>query len=318
MAARLDFGGTPVMPQYDGWIGKRKGGEMSIFSPCGLRRLVVLGAAGALTSGVALVGALSTAPSAGAATVVVQCPTDNLQTVMNSAQPGSIIVVRGTCSGFFTIPKNLTLVGPATLDGGGAAGGLGTVLSVNPGVTASVSYFTIQHGINHEGGGIYNQGTLALNASSVSNNQSIFSGTGAGILNDGVSMTINASQVSNNESPGGGVAGIFNFTVMTINASSVSNNTASQDAGGIENIGTLNVNASRVSSNTSGAFGGGLFNRGTATFRASLVSQNTAADGGGGINNIGTVNLLASLVVHNTPDNCGSSGGPSNVPGCSG
>src|SRR6516164_1916822 len=62
----------------------------------------------------------------------------NLQTVINAAGSGATIRVSGTCTGQFSIPgtghaTNLTLVGPATLDGGWTGGlpGVGRVLTVN-------------------------------------------------------------------------------------------------------------------------------------------------------------------------------------------
>ena len=53
--------------------------------------------------------------------ITVHCPADNLQDAINSAAPGSTLLVDGICTGNFYIDKNLTLSGPATLDGGGVA-----------------------------------------------------------------------------------------------------------------------------------------------------------------------------------------------------
>jgi hypothetical protein len=237
------------------------------------------------------------APASGAPTVVVNCPTDNLQNALNAAQPGSTIMVRGTCTGHFSIHvKDLKLVGPATLDGGGV--GPAPVLTVQD-LSATLASLTIQRGLVDS--------PLA----------------GGGIENSGGTLTIQASRVLNNNSGSGG-GGIDNegHGVMTLNDSQVSGNTAVVEGGGIRNFnGTMTLNNSQVSKNTasgSSSTGGGIANfaSGTITLNHSQVSGNTAVVGGGGIFNADTVNLQqASLVSDNHPDNCH----PTNsVPGCSG
>src|SRR5580692_7446243 len=58
-------------------------------------------------------------PGASPAGITVHCPADSLQDAINSAASGSTLRVDGTCTGNFFINKNLTLSGPAILDGGG-------------------------------------------------------------------------------------------------------------------------------------------------------------------------------------------------------
>jgi predicted outer membrane repeat protein len=241
-------------------------------------RVAVVAAVVGVASG--LIGALVASPAG--ATTVVHCPTDNLQTAIAAAPPGSTIAVSGTCTGQFTILKDLTLVGPATLDGIADS----TMLRVDFGVTVTLDFLTIQHAnATIDGGGIFNLGTLTLNASQVSNNTTRF-GRGGGIFNLGT-LTLNASQVSNNTAPEGSGGGIFSDNTVTLNSSSVSNN-------------------------TTGGVGGGIANDGTATLTATIVTNNSASDGGG-IFNENTVNLLASLVFLNHPNNCA---GSNSVPGC--
>ena len=60
----------------------------------------------------------------------MHCPTDNLQDAINAAAPGSTLLVDGTCLGNFYIVNNLTLTGPAVLDGGGVATQYGATLNV--------------------------------------------------------------------------------------------------------------------------------------------------------------------------------------------
>ena len=121
-------------------------------------------AAGALVA--SLLGVAAAAP-ASAATTTVNCPSGDLQSAINAAAAGTNVYVTGTCTGTFTIPKNLTLIGPAILDGGGN----GPVVTVPGGVIAKLSALTVQNGNTPlagtgfgtvGGGGISNAGNLTL------------------------------------------------------------------------------------------------------------------------------------------------------------
>ena len=103
-------------------------------------------------------------------------PPDNGQSLTNAiatATPGDELAVSGTCTGTYTLDKDLTLTGLstkkspiATLDGGKA----GSTLTVQAAVTATVTNLKLAGGIGHGnifvpdrfGGGIYNRGTLTL------------------------------------------------------------------------------------------------------------------------------------------------------------
>ena len=90
---------------------------MRFFGSCALfvATLASLMAGGSLAvSGVAPAGASP-------AGITVHCATDNLQSAINAAAPGSTLQVDGTCAGNFYIDNDLTLSGPAVLDGGGVA-----------------------------------------------------------------------------------------------------------------------------------------------------------------------------------------------------
>ena len=98
-------------------------------------------------------------PASATAPTIVKCNAGgNLQTAINSALPGSTLIVHGTCTGNFTIAQNLTLQGSGTLSG---TGHNGPVLTINSG-TASVDNLTIENGIDTSsvGGGIFNNGAL--------------------------------------------------------------------------------------------------------------------------------------------------------------
>ena len=140
--------------------------------------------------------------------ITVHCPTDNLQNAINAAAPGSTLLVDGTCTGNFYIDNDLTLSGPATLDGGGVQTTYGATLNVIAG-TVVLNNLVIQNGVGIDGlgGGLWNGGQLTLNHSTVTHNTAY------------------------------GAGGVFNFGQLTLNGSTVSNNTATNGEGGIENCG---------------------------------------------------------------------------------
>jgi hypothetical protein len=309
-------------------------------------RVLVVTAIASLMAGGFL--AVSDVASAGAspAGITVHCPTDNLQTAINAAAPGSTLLVDGTCTGNFSIQKDLTLSGPAILDGGG----IGVTLGVGPG-TVVLNDLVIQNGVGIDGlgggvwnggqltlnrstvthntasnvGGVFNSGQLTLNRSTVSHNTAT-NGNGGGIFNCGASfheyglctgapgsLTLNYSVVSNNVVSGDG-GGILNDgqAVMTLNGSIVSGNTAGQDGGGIENNGTATLNESGVSNNSSNggsggwSGGGGLSTTGPTTLNYSVVRANSAAWLGGGIFAGGPMTINSSIVTGNS---AGAAGG---------
>lgn len=260
--------------------------------------------------------ALSSVAAAGAgpAGITVNCPADNLQDAINAAAAGSTLLVTGTCTGSFYINKNLTLSGPATLDGGGVPTTYGAALNVMAG-TVVLNNVVIQHGvgIDNFGGGLWNGGQLTLNHSTVAHNTAY---TVGGIFNTG-QLTLNGSRVSNNTATNGDGGGILNCGAdpglqadglctgapgsLTLNNSVVSNNAAgSGGGGGIANDpqAAMTLSGSVVSGNTTSGNGGGIENDGTATLNFSTVSGNSGSSGGGTINNgIATLNL--SLVSGN-------------------
>jgi predicted outer membrane repeat protein len=252
--------------------------------------------------------------------ITVHCP-DDLQFVFDTAASGSTIVIDGTCTGNFFIQKDLTLKGPAVLDGGGTGPGLNVMAG-----TVVLNDLTIQNGtgIFGFGGGLWNGGQLTLNRSTVTNNHA---GVG-GIFNSG-QLTLNQSTVSHNTSTGN-AGGIFNCAAslhdfglctgppgnLTLNGSTVSDNTATFWGGGIWNDAQANLtvnSGSTVSGNTASSNGGGIWNQGTATINRSTVSQNTSTGGlppsswggGGGIANTGPTTLNNSVVQGNSADHIG-------------
>jgi hypothetical protein len=176
------------------------------------------------------------------------------------------------------------------------------VFAVANGTTAELRRFALTQGFGYHGGGILNDGTLALTESAVSGNSAAGGGdsSGGGIINNGT-LTLTRSTVSENNTNNGG--GIINNGTLTLTDSAVSENAAAY-GGGISNYGTLILADSTVSGNGVGYNGGGIYNESFAeiTLTDSTVSGNTAIWNGGGLYNggLGTATLTNSTVSANS------------------
>ena len=241
----------------------------------------------------------------------------SLRDTLANAAPGDKIIFDGGLSGG-TIRLNspLTLIQDATIDGSTLAlpitisgdtdgNGVGNVqvLTINSGVTATLDSLIIKKGVaDDEGGGIYNNGTLTINNTILSNNSA---GSGGGISNYGI-VAINNSTLSGN-STGGSGGGIWNNGTLTIDNSKLSGNSAI-DGGGIYNYGVmsiLTITNSTLSGNSANdsSSGGGIYNDGaTLTIDNSTLSSNFADWSGGGIYNdqAGTVTITNSTLSGNS------------------
>ena len=260
--------GDPSPPNREGRLAMR------FFRSC----VLFVAVTGSLMAGGSL--AVSGAAPAGAspAGITVNCPADNLQDAIYSAPASSTLLVNGTCTGNFYINKNLTLSGPATLDGGGGPNQYGSTLNVAAG-NVVLNNLVVQDGVGifNIGGGIWNSSQLTLNHSTVTHNTT------------------------------GQAGGVFNMGQLTLNNSSVTDNTATDGTGGIFNCGgnpgfesfglctgspSLTLNHSTVSNNVGAVFdGGGIDNdlQAALTLNFSMVSGNTTNENGGGIENLGTM-----------------------------
>jgi predicted outer membrane repeat protein len=123
----------------------------------------------------ALLG-LAFANTAGAATVKVNCATQNLQNKINAAPAGSTILIKGTCVGNFVVAKRLTLKGnpTATLDGNHA----GTVVYITAARPVRLVHLRIVNGQSLQGGGVTTFGSVTLDHVVVRGNTAQTSGGG--------------------------------------------------------------------------------------------------------------------------------------------
>ena len=121
------------------------------------------------------------------------------------------------------------------------------------------------------GGGIYNEGTLALQGGTIQNNKAN-SGNGGGIYNTGTGvLTISSGTITSNTALKGG--GIYNAGTLTFSNGTISNNNVT----------------SNTASFTSAIDGGGIYNAGTMTISGGAITNNTVYTGkGAGIYHDGT------------------------------
>lgn len=292
------------------------------------RRLALCVMVSAVAAIVALGGVK---PAYSAVTTTVNCAVDSsaLAGALATASDGDTLVIQGTCKGTFEISHNLMLasIGGAILDGQGA----GTVLTIDPGKTVSISNLTITGGSDSTAGGIRNAGRLTLENSTVSGNSASvpqFQNGVGGILNQGVGITITNSTVSGNSATSSmpfntAVGGILTSApaTLTLTSSTVSGNSASTQSdafGGILSSApgsVVTITNSTVSGNSASAPGGasafsiavgGVSNSGgSLTVTNSTLSGNSVSEpnGGflppvGGMSNVfgGTLTVANSLI----------------------
>jgi parallel beta-helix repeat protein len=211
------------------------------------------------------------------------------------------------------ITNNLTIIGPGADVLAISGNNLYRVFEIADGTTVALDGLTISNGrspMSQNGGGILNNGTLTITASTVSGNQTHF-GHGGGIRNNGT-LAISTSTLSNNTAvmsdalAGGLGGGIHNGGALVISNSTLSGNVAQDNGGGIRNVyaGEVTIDNSTFSGN-SARFGGGIVNAGNGTLilsNSTLTANSTGfgfvfGSGGGIWNQDGSTLTLTSTIV---------------------
>ena len=232
-------------------------------------------------------------------------------------------------SGDFDIKQSLTINGNGAantiLDGSG----IERIFDVFPSAPSTFDLFglTLRNGDTRttsflEGGAIYlhNNVTSTFNSIQVINN---FSGANGAIENRGT-LTINNSVISNNQTlPASGNVvggGLHNAGTLTIDTTTISNNTVRGEGGGIATTSgaavVVNITNSTISGNTASITGGTLGNgggisttgnQGTINLTNCTISGNRADGNGGGAAFVsvsgGAVTLTNVTITNNTADN---------------
>jgi hypothetical protein len=203
-----------------------------------------------------------------------------------------------------SIDKRLTIDGEAhAVDVSGDSGGDGTpdvtVFTITSSSAVTLTHLSIVNGKGiPSGGGIYNQGTLAVQDSALSGNTAGI--LGGAIYNAGTLTVTNSTLFSNSAGALGG-GGISNFGIVIVQNSILSNNSSGSAGGGMYNGGgTLIVQNTTLSGNSAVYYGGGIYNNvGTLTVQNGTLSGNSAGWIGGGIDNDGgTLHLYNTLIAN--------------------
>ncbi|MGO8902250.1 MAG: beta strand repeat-containing protein [Isosphaeraceae bacterium] len=211
-----------------------------------------------------------------------------------------------TAGGDLDVSTNVTIQGNGAANTIIDASGLGDrVLQVLPGGDLTLDGVTVTGGNESTGtgggtgGGILNDGTLAVTNTTISGNMATYQG--GGIFNNGTLVVTSSTFSGNgrNNSDGGGIA---NFGTLAVTSSTFSDN-AGQEGGAIFNSqGQATVTNTTISGNTSDMNGGGIFNQSTLAVISSTIFGNTAVAlvGGGGIFNVNTATVNNTIIAGST------------------
>lgn len=272
---------------------------------------------------------------AGAArTIIERAPTAEPARILDTCVPSGTPLPAEPCLDGPTVRlSGISIQNGRLIDssGGGIRNGRGKMSLTDVIVRAnaiSVTNGTATARNGFAGGGIFNNGTLAVINSSISANSATITGTefavvfGAGISSRNGALTIDRSTVSDNIQTacengdvcgGGGAAINARGGSLTITNSTVSGNVAiNQGAAGVFSLAGNVASLTNTTITGNAAFGSGTvggftrLGQGSATLTNVTISGNSAPDGGG-IVNFGAaaqVTVKNSIVANNTGGNC--------------
>jgi hypothetical protein len=224
---------------------------------------------------------------------------------------GGGIVVENVVSTPWTLTVNTSTI--SNNHAGDAGGGIDTDGSgktlINPG-TVITGNTAVNQGAGIwldavQAGDTFQTSALTVNGAFISNNKALSAeGLGGGIGNDGT-LALTTSTVSDNSATSDG-GGIYNANTLTLTDCTISGNSAIGIAGiggfggGIDNFGTLTLTNCTLSGNSAGYGGGGLLQAGTARLVNTIVAANfrgssTTADDIQGID-VDTANSFNNLI----------------------
>jgi predicted outer membrane repeat protein len=248
-------------------------------------------------------------------------PTEDLQAAIDTASAGATLTL---CAGTWEVPATLEITRPVTLVGAGAGqtildgGNQRRVLQITADVPVTLQALTVTNGKDqHQGSGIFNQGTLLLVDTELISNEiteDLGSGRGGGAIYSDNSVTLRNTVVRENTSSqtdAGGIS-IAAGTLTLETGSSIVANSAYFDGGGVYlAAGTLVMKSgSVIEENYARSNGGGIYTKlGTVTLEQdSRIFNNEARQWGGGLyigDGVTTLNA-GSQVTHNKASNGGA------------
>ncbi len=224
-----------------------------------------------------------------------------------------LIVDAVLTEGDIVIDKSLVItgnIGGSTIQ---AAADSGTapvrVMSIAPGVQVELWNLTIQHGVETDGGGIYNEGVLTLYGCTVQKNVATNSQPegGGGIYNLNKLIILESDFVNNySDGHGGGINNNDANSFLFIEYSTFTGNEASVGGGGIGSStnDSIWINHCTFVNNDAGAKGGGLHIGGGSTddlvyIGNSIFDGNESGLTGGGLNVYADSILMENLLIQN-------------------
>lgn len=239
-------------------------------------------------------------------------PFCTLAAAIEKAESGdSIRLAKGRHLGPITLEKSLTLIGSergeTIIDGQKQ----GSVVSIAPAITVTLSGLRIQNGLTELGGGILNRGDLIVEACYITNN--VATQSGGGIYNGGTfssQLVVRKSQISDNIAKGDdkynvkyGGGGIFNDGPLIVSHTTIKKNRANENGGGIYTVfsgrrapSKAESSAEQMGLNTLSGPAKSLqriVDENAVRIDHANISENTADSGGG-------INVHGALLVENT------------------
>ena len=209
--------------------------------------------------------------------------------------------------------KNNTAVGNGGgiySTGSGKLNMYGTIEDAGLTITGNAKITGNRCGINgssHDGGGIYNNGTLKMDSGIISGNSA--TDDGGGIYAYGTFEMTGGTITGNDTNFGGGVLLSGNSSKFLMSGGTISNNTAYVMGGGVHvNGSTFEMTGGTITGNTADVNGGGVYVTGYTTLIGVTITGNTAIDGGGiymGTNSAHTLSLRNVKITGNTAWNNG-------------
>jgi predicted outer membrane repeat protein len=300
------------------------------------------GYAGALLlAGTAALAAPAALASAAVPPPSVPCSSSALVAAIqqaNTAGPVTLLLSGGctyaltsavnASDGLPPITGNVTVIGSGgtTISRAATAGGF-RIFDVAPGGRLTLANLTVANGSTDSvGGGVLDQGTLALRGVRLTGNNAVnggglfvlgsgratassseFAGNSATNLGGGIqvqgSLALRAVRLTGNKASNGGGLGIGTSGQAGVSFSQFTGNSATGVGGGaIDNAGQLAVDHSTLTGNSANVNGGGLSTEapGTSRISGTLVAHNRAGGLGGGIANLGRALLTGDRVVFNS------------------
>ena len=201
--------------------------------------------------------------------------------------------------------------------------------------SADIHFTTFAGNHAHDGGGVFNGGTLTMDHSSFNTNTATTfggalqnygtgtvsdtsfsqntSGTNGGAIDAGGLLNITQDVFFNNITGirGGGI-NVYGGTLNVIGSRFITNHSAGYGGGIANDASTVTIKTSEFSGNTAVSVGGGIRSNGSTTVTNSTFSANQAGTTGGGIDNSDTTGPPDTLTLLNTTlvgNTAGSGGG---------